>query len=362
MKHAVAVQADKSLRLRLLASAGLLAVLLCGVAPALFGDTQYYEHSFFDNSAMPDAYFYSSGKASAPSTVELVRGHLPVNTKIFITPPNALQVAWQSALNGGWDAEIRVVNFRNRRIQFQGDTLYFWCYSQQGIAAADLPLVRLEDAGRNFSGPLPLGEFAGDLPAGRWLQVKIPLSRFVTASIHDFSPQNLRIIVFSQNAADGAKHTVVIDEIRIDSAEAAATSFALAAAPDNAAEQWKASSALPTPSRLSAKGYERHISLHWQLPDSASGGAADVTATSSVDSGAAGRIRTLHYLSFGGWSYFSADWHASAGNHALHGFCWTRREEVLLPRDGLERPISRVNAVRGGQRCHAHSGSAFYGR
>jgi len=70
-------------------------------------------------------------------------------------------MTWQSAINGGWDAEIRVVNFRNRRIEFQGDTLYFWCYSQQGIAAADLPLVRLEDVGRNFSGPLPLGEFAG---------------------------------------------------------------------------------------------------------------------------------------------------------------------------------------------------------
>jgi len=292
MRDAGTVEIDESLRVRRLVLAGLLAVSLCGVAPALLGDTRYYEHSFFDNSAMPDAYFYSSGKPSAPSTLELVHGHLPVNTKIFVTPPNALQIAWQSVPNGGWDAEIRVVNFRNRRIHFQGDTLYFWCYSQQAIAATDLPLVRLEDVGRNFSGPLPLGEFAGDLPAGRWLQVKIPLSRFVTASIHDFSAQNLRIIVFSQNAADDAKHTLLIDEIRIDSAETA-TSFPLTAAPDNAAEQSKASSALPTPSNLSAKGYERHISLHWQLPDSASGGA---TAISSVDSGAeAGFERYIIY-------------------------------------------------------------------
>ena len=216
-------------------------MLLCA-APALLGDTQYYEHSFFDNSLMPDAYFYSSGKPSAPSTLELVHGHLPVNTKIFITPPNALQMSWQSAVNGGWDAEIRVVNFRNRRIQFQGDTLYFWCYSPQGIAAADLPLVRLEDVGRNFSGPLPLGEFAGDLSAARWVQVKIPLSRFVTASIHDFSAQNLRIIVFSQNVADGAKHTLVIDEIRIDSVDAATTSLPPAAAIRNEAKQLEPSS------------------------------------------------------------------------------------------------------------------------
>jgi exo beta-1,2-glucooligosaccharide sophorohydrolase (non-reducing end) len=260
--------------------AGSFAVLLCGT-PALHGDTKYYNHSFFDNSLMPDTYFYSSGKPSAPSMLELVHGHLPVNTKVFVTPPNALQLSWQSAVNGGWDAEIRVVNFRNRRIQFQGDTLFLWCYSAQGIVAADLPLVWLEDVGRNFSGPLPFGEFAGDLPAARWVQVKIPLSRFVTASIHDFSAQNLRIIVFSQNASDGAKHTLVIDEIRMDSENAAARSLPPTAARENEAEQPESRSTLPAPRNLTAKSYERHISLHWEAPDSTSKGAGNNTQNTS---------------------------------------------------------------------------------
>jgi len=266
----VAAQTHRFLSERALILAGLFAVLLCA-APTLLGDTRYYEHSFFDNSLMPDAYFYSSGKPSAPSTLELVHGQLPVNTKIFITPPNALQLSWQSAVNGGWDAQIRVVNFRNRRIQFQGDTLYFWCYSEQGIAAADLPLIRLEDVSRNFSGPLPFGEFAGDLPAGRWVQVKVPLSRFATASIHDFSAQNLRIIVFSQNAADGAQHTLLIDEIRLDSAEAAA-SLPPGAANGNDGKRLESSLSLSAPRNLSAKGYERHVALHWLVPDAASEG------------------------------------------------------------------------------------------
>ena len=216
----MAARAHGSLRARASIIVGLVAGLLCAV-PAVLGDTKYYQHSFFDNSAMPDAYFYSSGKASAPSTLELVHGHLPVNTKIFVTPPNALELNWLSAPNGGWDAAIQVVNFRNREIRFDGDTLYLWCYSQQGIAAGDLPLVRLEDVARNFSAPLHLGEFVEELPAGKWVQIKIPLSRFTTASIHPFSAQNLRLIVFSQGAEDGAKHSLVIDEIRIDSAEAA---------------------------------------------------------------------------------------------------------------------------------------------
>jgi hypothetical protein len=280
MGDSVVARTRKSLSLRPLILAGALAGLLCG-APALRGDTKYYEHSFFDNSLTPDAYFYSSGKPSAPSTLELVHSHLPVNTGIFITPPNALQMTWQSAVNGGWDAEIRGVNFRNRRIQFQGDTLYLWCYSPQGIASADLPLVRLEDAGRNFSGPLPFGEFAGDLPAARWVQVKIPLSRFVTASIHDFLAQNLRIMVFSQNAADGAKHTLIIDEIRIDSSNAAARSLPPAATPGNKARQLEPSSAVLAPRNLTAKSYERHIALHWETADSGSGGAGNNTQNTS---------------------------------------------------------------------------------
>jgi exo beta-1,2-glucooligosaccharide sophorohydrolase (non-reducing end) len=301
IRHIVAVRFLKIAGLILAGFAGLFCA-----APAMFGDTQYYEHSFFDNSLMPDDYFYSTGKPSAPSTLELIHNHLPVNTKIFITPPNALQLSWQSAINGGWDAEIRVVNFRNRRIEFRGDTLYLWCYSQGGIAAGDLPLVRLEDVGRNFSGPLPFGEFAGDLPAGRWVQVKVPLSRFVTASIQNFSAQNLRIIVFSQHAADGTKHTLLIDEIRIDSAGAAASSPG-AMALGSEQKPSKTASGLTTPRNLSAKGYERHIDLHWQVPDSASGGATTGTQTgpsAGADSPAAALFeRYIIYRSEDGTSF-----------------------------------------------------------
>jgi hypothetical protein len=269
-----AVTGKRHLKAASFISAAWFGILLSSPF-AMLGDSQYYQHSFFDNSAMPDAYFYSTGRPSAPSTLELVHGHLPVNARIFLTPPNALQLSWQSEVNGGWDAEIRVVNFRNRRIQFEGDTLYFWCYSQQGIAAGDLPLVRLEDVGRNFSGPLALGKFAGDLPAGRWVQVKIPLARFATASIHDFSAQNLRIIVFSQNAADGVRHTLLIDEIRIDSEKAATSgTVTLAEVPEKDGKQSESRVVLPAPIKLSARGYERHIALRWEMAGSASSEAA----------------------------------------------------------------------------------------
>jgi exo beta-1,2-glucooligosaccharide sophorohydrolase (non-reducing end) len=209
-------------------------------------DTDYYRHTFFDNSITSDAYFYSSGKVSAPSSLLLKDGKLPVDTRIFFTPPNALRLEWQSTKGGGWDAEIRVVNFRNREINFTGDTLYLWCFASQEIGAQDLPLIRLQDVGGNFSAPLKLGAFSGVVPAGRWLQIRIPLSRFSSASIHTFEPHHLRSIVLSQNMADGAPHTLIIDEIRIDGPQLAA-----AGKPPLA------------PTNVRAKGYERHVDVSW---------------------------------------------------------------------------------------------------
>jgi exo beta-1,2-glucooligosaccharide sophorohydrolase (non-reducing end) len=235
-----------------------MSVRLLGVGLAIFavstlacasvarGDTNYYRHSFFDNSLTRDAYFYSLGKRSSPSTLELVDGKLPVETQEFYTPPNALRLRWQSVQGGGWDAEIRVVNFRNREINFLGDTLFIWCFAPQQIAAKDLPLIRLQDNGGNFSGALKLGSFSGAVPGGRWIQIKVPLSRFSSASIHAFEPHHLESIVFSQDAADSVSHTLLIDEIRIAGLKAAASGKQLTA-----------------PVNVHAKGYERHIDLSW---------------------------------------------------------------------------------------------------
>src|SRR5579864_7549172 len=131
-------------------------ILLEFCAGALFpgsayADTRYYQHSFFDNSLTPDAYYYSSGKASAPSVLTLVNGKVPVEGKTVLTPPNALRLEWQSAENGAWEARVDVMRFRNREIQFQGGTLYFWCFSPETLSAPALPLIRIVDTEGNFS-------------------------------------------------------------------------------------------------------------------------------------------------------------------------------------------------------------------
>src|SRR5580700_4971873 len=225
-----------------LAALGLLLV----VAASVRADSEYYRHVFFDNSLTPDSYFYSAGKATAPSLLTLLDGKLPVETHTFFTPPNALRLEWTSHPSGGWAAQIDVVKFRNREIRFQGDLLSFWCFAPQRIGSADLPLVGIEDIGQNFSGPLPLAKFSAGLPAARWVHIKIPLRAFRTASIRPFEASHLGKVIFSQSSADAAPHTLIIDQIAIESSQTVASP-----------------PALPAPGGVTATGYERHIDIAW---------------------------------------------------------------------------------------------------
>jgi len=218
-------------------------------------DTEYYRHIIFDNSLEPDAYFYSEGRASSPSTLELEHSRLPVSYDVFLTPPNAVRLKWRSAVNGGWEADVRAMDFRNRELKFAGDTLFFWCYSEEGIDGSDLPQISLRDVARNFSGPRQLGDFVSQLPAKKWIQVRIPLKEFTTASIHPFDSSRTVEVLFGQLATDGVEHTLVIDEIKIDDAASAAADYARA-------------SALNAPRNVSAKAYERHIDVSWDAVDS----------------------------------------------------------------------------------------------
>jgi hypothetical protein len=231
----------------------LLAFLWSSVAA--WGATDYYRHVIFDNSLTADAYFNSRGMANGSSYLELKDWRLPVETETFLTPPNALRLQWQSLPGGGWEAEIRVDGHRNRSPEFQGRNLYFWCFAPQAIAADDLPMLVLSDTYQGlqvaefpaaFTEPLALGKFAGEIPAGRWVQVRIPLSEFHTASIYEFQPQSLQNVIFHQGRADGARHILIIDEVRVDDDPPASPA-----------------TALPPPEDVRAVGYDRHVEVRW---------------------------------------------------------------------------------------------------
>ncbi len=223
-----------------------MALLIFVAVTPLVADTQYYHRVFFDNSITSDSYFYSSGKATAPSLLTLLDDRLPVETNTFITPPNALRLEWNSQAGGNWVAEIDVVKFRTRDIHFQGDTLSLWCFAPQPILASDLPFVRIEDTAHGFSAPVRLGKFIGTMRTSHWVHVKIPLDAFISASLHGLDVHRLQSLIFSQASPDAAQHSLIIDQIIVESSHYAAPS------------------ALPAPQNVRAKGYELHIDVSWQ--------------------------------------------------------------------------------------------------
>src|SRR5581483_269604 len=129
-----------------------LCWLICVVVLTSYSgaDTEYYRHILFDNSLESDAYYYSDARASSPSSLEVLHGKLPVSHDLFFTPPNALRLKWRSAPDGGWEASVRAMDFRNREMEFDGETLYFWCFSKEEIFGEDLPRIWLSDVGRGF--------------------------------------------------------------------------------------------------------------------------------------------------------------------------------------------------------------------
>jgi len=252
-----------------LISEKVLRVAVCGLllSVATFflfsipadASTDYYRHIIFDNSLTPDYYFYSSANASGGSFLESKDYRLPVETKTFLTPPNAIRLQWQSEVGGGWTAQIKTVDIRNRFPGLVGHNLYFWVFAREPIAAVDLPRIVLSNAREglqvaefpgSFTEPEELGKYTGDVPGGRWVRVRIPLADGKTASIYPFRPEYVQSVVFHQGRADGVRHTLIVDEIRVD---------------DEAAP----GGVLPPPGNLRATGYDRHVELEWDADENA---------------------------------------------------------------------------------------------
>lgn len=211
--------------------------------------TDYYSHILFDNSLTPDQYFYARAQAENTSTIATVNERLPVETKIFHSPPNALRLQWQSNPNGGWSAQIQRPGVRNLAPQYLGDTLMFWCHAEQPIRASDLPLIQITDASHGFSVPVKMGDFIEGIPQAKWIEVRIPLAQFKVEALRGFDASRLESLTFIQNATDAAPHSLIIDDIKIDFAAASEV-------------------AISAPANVRARGYDRHIDVSWDAVSS----------------------------------------------------------------------------------------------
>ena len=234
-----------------------IALLLLGLAsptPVFAvgkGTPSFYDrHVFFDNSHSDRALVSSSGWSIAPSTVELIDNKVPVTPNRFVSPPNALELTWQSAPGGDWQATIEVTRRYARPFKFEGAALTFWCFSDSEITAANSPRLYLEDVNENGTPAVTLVNGNQRIPAGRWVQITLPFAAIFdrpTKSTDDskFEVREVLSITFLQGLDDDQRHTLYLDDFQIRDTETG----------DEASP--------PAPASIAVRAYERHFDVSW---------------------------------------------------------------------------------------------------
>ena len=216
-----------------------------------------YNHVFFDYSLTDTAYYYSAGEVIKPSELETIRGKIPVENKIFFTPPNCLKLKWISRTGGDWYMKINTDRWRGRDISFTGDTLKLKFFSHKEIPGEVLPSISIQNLSGASTQPLRLNKVVKFIPANVWTTIKIPFDKFGN-STKPIDLKKIKSITFSQSIDDNEEHTLFIDEILVYNETSPEETRSATVWDSRKNEEPK------TPSGLKAKGYARHVDLSWK--------------------------------------------------------------------------------------------------
>ncbi len=221
-----------------------LILLLLAVSLVSNGQSYYY----FQDS--PDAAFYDYSwmELTAPSELERTGSELrkfPVES--VLSPQqgvNSLRLKWRSVTGGAWVAIAAGNGWMANDIS-DTDTLVFWLQSIEGIASSNLPMVFMEDVTNKKSIFISLADHHGDLSAGIWTRIPIPMTVFLTSG-DGVDYTKIKTIGFAQGADDAAEHTLLVDNMRVFKGSGTA-------------------GPVDPPGNVSAKAYEYHVELSWDL-------------------------------------------------------------------------------------------------
>src|SRR5690606_16547742 len=208
---------------------------------SIFADT--YPEVLFENSIMAGNYAYSAVRYQGTSWVNNVGGRLPVSDSVFFTPGNALSLDYSTGVDGSWEVTIFYPDSGSFYHAKQNDRLTFKLFVATETAPAALPKIAIEQ-GSTVSQPISIARYITDFKSNSWLQVSLPLS-----AIDDFRiGEPIRGIHLSQGENKVGTHRLYIDQIEF-----------LSANPPRVK--------LTSPAVLSsAKAFDRHVDLTWQLP------------------------------------------------------------------------------------------------
>lgn len=245
--------------MKIVASAGAAAVLHADASEASEAsraspastEVVYDNHVIFDFSPSDSGYDASDSYLVPPSTLETSDGKFPVDSKHFVSPPNALRLRWRSATGGDWQMILKVRRRNTRPRSFQGSSLVFWCFSESELPAAASPLIYLRDSATGSTPAIRLVEGDSRIPAGKWVQLVLPFASFAPAILKGtseprFNSRDLNRIAFMQGLDDNLEHTLFLDDFQVRDVTGGDT-------------------VVPTaPGAVAVRGFERHLDISWQ--------------------------------------------------------------------------------------------------
>ena len=228
-------------------AAGLcLLMLFSGIAVAR--QANYDRHVVFDYSADSHAYYYSHATVTRPSELEIAAARLPVETHNCRTPPNCLRLKYTSHTGGDWHVGLEPAKSRYG-VDFSGDALALWVYSEEALDADAAPRIAVTDTSGRSTPAIELTTGIARIPARQWIRISLPFTAFrPDFGLTSSTPADIlhpATISLYQGLDDGKAHTLYVDEVRIEDAQP----MSVAAA---------------APTGLSARGYDRHIDISWQ--------------------------------------------------------------------------------------------------
>lgn len=219
-----------------------LIVLSIGCPVNAFSQT----YLFFQDSPTSLYYDFSWMEVTSPSELQRLGTELrkfPVEEEIeAVQGLNSLRLTWKSAIGGGWVAIAAGLDWTEKNLT-QTDSMLFYLYSMEGLSTTNLPLVFMEDVLNRRTTQHSFATYSHDLLPGVWTRIVIPMQLFFDAG-DDVDFARIKTIGFSQGAADGQTHTLLVDDMRVYIGSGISPPASV-------------------PTGVTATGYDSHIEVLW---------------------------------------------------------------------------------------------------
>ena len=207
-----------------------------------------YDYVFFDNSIAPGSYCFSSVFYRTPSWVENIGGNLPLSAEHFSSPGNSLELRYTGS---SWSARVDYAPLRGVEIFKRPDELSIRVMSPEGLSSDLMPDISIVSGDSSATASIHLGDrlTAGNLPAGEWQTLRIPLTSFSLGELPSGKKMisKFAAVVFSGREGMDGEHILYVDDIELLPASSSKTAFS-------------------APHIAEVESWERHIDIRWSLP------------------------------------------------------------------------------------------------